>query len=289
MFVHMTLQQYYQQYLQQLQTLYDTGEATAIADWVWEVKAGLKKRELADSGGQLLTAELQASLSRSLLELMQQRPVQYVLGETFFYQLPFKVTEQVLIPRPETEELVHWIISDHKNNPDTLSVLDIGTGSGCIPVALKKNLPGFTIAGTDVSESALAVARENAQRNQTGIAFILADLLNSNDWELLPRVDIIVSNPPYIPLHEKEKMPSNVTSFEPGIALFVPDQSPLLFYETIATLAKTHLKPGGKIYLEIHQDLAMETADLFRVEFQEVDIRKDINGNNRMLKITRSR
>jgi release factor glutamine methyltransferase len=165
-------------------------------------------------------------------------------------------------------------------------VLDIGTGSGCIAIALKKQLPQFYITAIDISADALAVAKQNAIINETDIEFIGVDLLNKNEWGRLPAFDIIVSNPPYIPISEKERMDKNVMAFEPGMALFVPDNSPLLFYEAIALFAKTHLKPDGEIYLETHQDHAKETAAVFAAAGQQVKIKKDMNDNERMVKIT---
>jgi release factor glutamine methyltransferase len=282
----MTVQAYYRQYLQQLQTIYSLEEATIMASWIWENQLGLKRMDILSTPQQLLTEEQHVLLEESLQQLLLHKPIQYVLGETWFYNLKIKVNEAVLIPRPETEELVKWMIDDLKGNNEKLSILDIGTGSGCIPIALKKQLPQFDISAIDISADALVVAKQNAAINETPVEWIQLDLLNKDAWNLLPAFDIIVSNPPYIPVNEKATMDKTVTAFEPGLALFVPNDSPLLFYETIAAFAQTHLKPNGRIYLEIHQEYAKQTAAIFTKLNKQVEIREDINGNERMIKVT---
>ena len=161
--------------------------------------------------------------------------------------------------------------------------MDIGTGSGCIAIAVKKNIPAAMITAIDVSEGALLVAKENATTQQTDIGFLQVDFLDEAQWNTLPKFDIIISNPPYIPINEKEKLDINVTAFEPHQALFVPDNSPLLFYEKIATFGKTHLSRGGKIFMETHEDYAKETASLFKQHYKEVTIQKDIFDKERMV------
>lgn len=282
----MTVTAYYQYYLQQLQSLYSLEEAGIVAGWVWEQRLGLNRMDILKNPGQLLTGGQQAMLETALQQLLSHQPVQYVIGETWFYNLKFMVNEQVLIPRPETEELVKWIADDEQKSNRKISIIDIGTGSGCIAVALKKQLPAAAVTAVDISTGALTVATQNAAINQTKIDFIQANILNSKGWEQFAVFDIIVSNPPYIPAREKDSMDKNVIAFEPGAALFVPDESPLLFYEAIAAFAQTHLKPGGKIYLEVHQDHAIETAAIFEAPGRQVEIKKDINGNERMVKIT---
>jgi release factor glutamine methyltransferase len=278
--------EYYRYYLQQLQTIYSLEEATAIAGLVFENKAAITRIEIMKSSGELLSDEHKIALDNTLEQLLTHKPVQQVIGEAWFYNLPFKVNEHVLIPRPETEELVHWIIDEHKTQVEKFSILDIGSGSGCIPVALKKNLSQSSITSIDISDDALKIAKENAVINKTVVDFLQLDFLNENEWRGLPMFDIIVSNPPYIPLNEKENLDRNVTAYEPGIALFVPDNKPLVFYEAIAAFAKTHLKQDGKIYVEIHQNFGKETAAVFLSVFKSVEIKKDINGNERMIKAT---
>lgn len=277
--------EYYRYYLQQLQTIYSIEEATAIAGLAFENKASLSRMDIVKSQEEL-SNEQKGVLDNTLEQLMTHKPVQQVIGKAWFYNLPFKINEHVLIPRPETEELVHWIIDENKTNKENFSILDIGSGSGCIPVVLKKNLPQSCITSIDISDGALTIAKENQAINKTEIDFFKLHFLNENEWNRLPVFDIIVSNPPYIPLNEKEKLDKNVMAYEPGIALFVSDNNPLVFYENIVAFAITHLKKNGKIYVEIHQDFAKETAAVFSSVFKNVVIRKDINGNERMIKAT---
>jgi release factor glutamine methyltransferase len=234
-----------------------------------------------------------------LLALKEQKPLQYVLGSAEFYGLKFFVNENVLIPRPETEELVEWILNDFQRHPElvegnrrpqqfdkltvTPSAIDIGTGSGCIPIVLKKHLPNAEILALDFSEKALKTAKNNAGYHQAEIQFIQADFLKM-DFNLLPMLDIIVSNPPYIAENEKPQMNRNVWGFEPHSALFVPNENSLVFYEKIVELAKSNLNPNGKVYVEINQDLAEETKTLFGSYFKNVELKKDISGNFRMIK-----
>jgi release factor glutamine methyltransferase len=277
----MTWNEYYRYYLQQLQTIYSMNESTAIAGLVFESKAAVTRMDIIKSPEGLLNSQQKIVLDNALEQLMTHKPVQQVTGEAWFYNLKFTINEHVLIPRPETEELVKWIIDDNSNE---VSILDIGSGSGCISVALKKNLLHSSVISIDVSDEALTIAKQNATANKTTVDFLQLDFLNEKDWQRLPLFDIIVSNPPYIPLNEKEYLDPNVTAYEPGIALFVPDNKPLLFYKAIAAFAKTHLKKDGKIYVEIHEDFAKETAALFSSVFKEVEIRKDINGKERMIR-----
>ena len=217
-------------------------------------------------------------------ELKQGRPLQYILGEAWFYKYPFKVNEAVLIPRPETEELVEWILSCI--DKPKLSILDIGTGSGCIPITIKKEKPETHITSVDISQEALATAEENAQQLNTEIKFLELDFLTESSWVDLNKYDIIVSNPPYIPVNEKETLSVNVRNHEPHQALFVPENQPLFFYEKIAKFGKEYLNDQGLIFLELHQDYAYETKKLFEeFGYKNVELRKDISGNDRMLKV----
>jgi release factor glutamine methyltransferase len=218
-----------------------------------------------------------------LHQLRLEKPIQYILGSTHFMDINFNVNENVLIPRPETEELVRWVLEDYQmyeNNE--ISILDIGTGSGCIAIALAKYLKRAKVYGLDMSKKALEVAKENALKNQVKIEFVHADILKTESFN--QKVDIIVSNPPYVRFLEKENMRSNVIKNEPGPALFVPDDDPLVFYRKIIELAKGSLKPGGRLYVEINQYLGKETKALMKNNFIEVELRKDMFGNDRMLK-----
>ncbi|MBK0382569.1 peptide chain release factor N(5)-glutamine methyltransferase [Pedobacter sp. SD-b] len=215
-------------------------------------------------------------------QLKQEVPIQYILAIADFYQLKFKVDKNVLIPRPETEELVHLIISDHKNKAD-LSILDIGTGSGCIPVALKKNITQAKVYAIDISEKALEIAKENALINRVEVDFILDDALNLLNQKY-PKFDVIVSNPPYIAAKEKQELQKQVLNHEPHLALFVDDESPLVFYDKIADFAINNLNKNGFLYFEINQYLALETKQLIENKGFKVDVIKDMNDNYRIIK-----
>jgi release factor glutamine methyltransferase len=226
--------------------------------------------------------------------LKQHKPIQYLLGETEFYGLRFKVNEDVLIPRPETEELVDLIIrydtersrSAHENIK--LKILDIGTGSGCIAISLAKNLPNSRVYALDVSKTALNVAKTNAEQNEVEITFVEADILDSESWNLDFKeleFDIIVSNPPYVRQLEKVEIQSNVLDYEPHLALFVEDNNPLQFYKAITNFAVNNLKAEGELYFEINQYLGDETKQLLiDANFKNIELLKDLNNNFRMLK-----
>jgi release factor glutamine methyltransferase len=282
----MMIKDLYRNFLVQLQKIYSLSEATAITDWVFEKMASLKRSDILKSPEKIITPAADELIQKTLQELLLHKPVQYVLGEAWFYRMKFKVNAHVLIPRPETEELVEQLITDRKSKLTDPGILDIGTGSGCIPIAIKKNLPASKLIALDISEDALALATENAAFHNAHINFMLLDFLDESTWSALELFDIIISNPPYIPIHEKEKLAKNVTDFEPHLALFVPDKSPLIFYEKIAAFGRDHLLPNGKIYLETHEDYAQQTAALFRPYYQTVMIKKDMYGKERMIIIT---
>jgi release factor glutamine methyltransferase len=282
----MMIKDLYRNFLVQLQKIYSLGEATAITEWVFEKMASLKRSDILKNPEKKITPAADKLIQDTLQELLLHKPVQYVLGEAWFYHMKLKVNSYVLIPRPETEELVEQLIADRKSKLTDPAILDIGTGSGCIPIAIKKNLPASKLTAIEISKEALALATENAAMHNAHINFIEIDFLDETTWPTLPLFDIIISNPPYIPTHEKEKLAKNVTEFEPHLALFVPDRSPLVFYEKIAAFGRDHLLPNGKIYLETHEDLAKETAALFRIHYQTVMIKKDMYGKDRMVIIT---
>lgn len=287
----MTIKEYYRHYLRKLQTIYDLDEASVMAGWVFENKAGLKRSDILKDPEFVLNIETIGKLNYALDRLLHHEPVQYILGETLFCNLKLKVNKHVLIPRPETEELVDWVIEDAKkeNNEHHVSIVDVGTGSGCIAIATKKKLPLANVAAIDVSKDALVTAKENAIDNEVKIDFIQQDFLNEFLWDELPQFDIIISNPPYIPADEIKKMDKNVILFEPHTALFVPNHSPLLFYEKIALFAKKHLKKEGKIYVETHEEFANATVHVFSRQFQQVELKQDLQGKNRMIKATHFR
>lgn len=282
----MMIKDLYRNFLVQLQKIYSLNEATAITDWVFEKMASLKRSDILKNPEKKITPVAGELIQKALQELRLHKPVQYVLGEAWFFRMKFKVNAHVLIPRPETEELVEQLINDRKSKLTDPAILDIGTGSGCIPIAIKKNLPASKLTGIDVSKDALALAKENAALHNVLINFTELDFLDESTWVSLPLFDIIISNPPYIPVNEKLKLGKNVTDFEPHLALFVPDDSPLIFYKKIADFGRDHLLPNGKIYLETHEDFAKETAALFRKHYQTVMIKKDMYEKERMIIIT---
>ena len=228
-----------------------------------------------------LTAEQELQLGIAKELLLKGVPIQHITQTAHFMGADYFVNEHVLIPRPETEELVQWIADEHKDAE--LTILDIGTGSGCIPISLKQLLPRAAITSIDVGADALKVAERNAATNNADVTFILLDFLNTGRWKELPTFDVIVSNPPYIPISEKEKLDKNVRDYETGTALFVPDNDALLFYRHIAQFGQTHLTVGGYIYCEVHQDYAADTLQMFDEEGYKTSLRKDMFGNERMI------
>jgi release factor glutamine methyltransferase len=288
----MTTGEIYNDLKSELKTIYDDREAENISDWVFENVTGLERWERRENQNKELNKSDSEKLKKYLEELLKHKPVQYILNEAWFYKRKFYVNENVLIPRPETEELVEWIVKDAKNNAGDNSkqtnIIDIGTGSGCIPVSLKKELPGANVTAIDVSEKALLVAKKNAAELNAAINFFQTDFLKENEWEALPQFDIIVSNPPYIPINEKEILAKNVTDFEPEIALFVENNDPFIFYKKIAGFAQLHLKEDGKIYVEVHEEYAKNIKDLFENVGLISEIKKDIYGKDRMVKALKS-
>ncbi len=213
--------------------------------------------------------------------LKNNEPVQYVVGETWFYDLKINVEMGVLIPRPETEELVHWIIQSEKKS---LSILDIGTGSGCIPLSLKSNLSSASVSACDISEEAITIAKANAERLKLEVNLFSMDILNESLW-IDEKFDVIVSNPPYIPIVEKNIMHENVLAYEPDLALFVPNDTPLLFYDKIAVFGLRNLNKGGRLYFEIHEEFGAETLAMLKNKgFVDLEIKQDMQEKDRMIK-----
>lgn len=276
----MTIQQAYHFLQQQLSTIYDNDEANNIADLVIEHITGYKKLGRITYKDLLLSEQQTALLNNLIKELLTQKPVQYVLGEAWFYEMKFFVNEHVLIPRPETEELVELVTS---YKLPSASILDIGTGSGCIPITLKKKLPKTEITAIDVSAEALSVAKRNAANLHADINFKELDFLNEQNWHELDSYDVIVSNPPYIKQSESASMHINVLSFEPHIALFVTDDDALLFYRKIALFGKTHLTINGKIFVEINEALGAESIALFESYGYTATLKKDMQQKDRMI------
>jgi len=228
-------------------------------------------------------AKEQDQLSAILERLQANEPLQYILGEADFYGLKFEVTPAVLIPRPETEELVFQILEAGKNKEGQKG-LDIGTGSGCIPISLKKNRPDWSLTGMDISEEALQVARRNALKNQVEVNWIVQDVLDEEAWDKLGRYDFIVSNPPYIPLEEKKVMPRQVLDYEPALALFVENDNALIFYRKIHDLAIRSLSTGGSLFFELNEFNARAVQAMVDLRFfTEAVLLPDMQGKDRML------
>jgi release factor glutamine methyltransferase len=267
--------------LNNLNTIYDERESSAITDLVFERITGLKKIDRILNKNENLSEQNARALKEFINQLMSHKPVQYVLGEAWFYGMKLFVNEDVLIPRPETEELVEWALGSLKKKA---KVLDVGTGSGCIPIVIKKELPSAEVYACDISEDALAVAKKNAEAQGTQINFKQLDFLSAEQRSLLPEFDLIISNPPYIALQEKSEIDKHVVEYEPHLALFVPDADDLVFYRQLVEFGRSHLHPAGFMFMEIHYAKAPAVEELFRSNGYEIERRKDMHGNDRMIK-----
>ena len=280
----MKIKEYRSQFIQELTPIYDAGEAESFFYLILEEKQQLKRIDLA-LHPDLNFSEEEIVVWNSILEqLKKEIPIQYLLGKTSFYGLDFEVNENVLIPRPETEELVDWIINANLKiqKSGNLKILDIGTGSGCIAISLAKNIPNAEVYAIDVSEKALATAKKNAALNNVNVTFISQNILETED--LKQQFDIIVSNPPYVRNLEKEEIKKNVLDNEPHLALFVEDNDALIFYRKIAELAQKNLSENGQLFFEINQYLSKEMVELLeKMNFKNIELRKDIYGNDRMI------
>lgn len=279
------IKEYRNQFIQELTPIYDAGEAESFFYLILEEKHQLRRIDLALNPDLVFSGEEIVFWNSILEQLKKEIPIQYLLMKTSFYGLDFEVNENVLIPRPETEELVEWIITDNSKiqRSNNLKILDIGTGSGCIAISLAKNIPDAQVYAIDVSEKALATAKRNAEINNVDVTFITQNILETED--LKQQFDIIVSNPPYVRNLEKEEIKKNVLENEPHLALFVEDNDALIFYKKIAELSKKNLLPNGQLYFEINQYLGKEMIDLLEKEnFKNIELRKDIYGNDRMIR-----
>lgn len=286
----MTLSDLKKELLSELTSINEKSEIDSFFFLLIEYKMKLKKMDF------LLNPDVEVNtldkefFDTAIQNLKKEQPIQYIIGETEFYGLDFNVTEKTLIPRPETEELVDWIIKDYSNyeqkGRSNLTVLDIGTGSGCIPISLAKNLSNANVTTVDVSEEAIKIAKENAKQNSVAVHFINDSILNPNivnDSKYM--FDVIVSNPPYVRNLEKQEIKKNVLAYEPHLALFVEDDDALIFYKKITEYALSHLKKDGVLYFEINQYLGKETVALIEnLGFKSVELRKDMSGNDRMIK-----
>ena len=279
----MTLSQLKINFTTQLQGVYDREEIHSFFYILCDFFLQYSRFDVSMSQDTVVSKSNIAIFDRVQLRLEAQEPIQYILGSTQFYGLSFKVNKHTLIPRPETEQLVDWIISNHKQQGSGVEILDIGTGSGCIAIALAKNLSKASISGLDISEKALEVAQENAIKNQVLVSFYQKDVLETTALE--KKYDIIVSNPPYVRQLEKKAMSANVLDYEPSAALFVPNEDPLLFYRKIAQLALVSLQEKGWLYFEINEYLSIEMdALLNEIGFVNIEIRNDFRAVPRMIK-----
>ncbi|NCT95614.1 MAG: peptide chain release factor N(5)-glutamine methyltransferase [Chitinophagaceae bacterium] len=281
----MTIQQAHTSLAGELGRLYDEREARTITQMVMEYLTGLSRTDQLVRKMEVLTASQEASFTKMRTQLLASMPVQYVLGEAWFAGMRFLVNEFTLIPRPETEELVQWMVDTVRENaiqPGRL--LDIGTGSGCIPITLAKQLPGWEISAIDISAGAIETAKENARILDARVAFSSMDILDTASQLQLPSYSIIVSNPPYVPLEEKNSMAKHVLDYEPHTALFVPDSDPLLFYRAIAAMALQKLEPGGWLFFEISDAQGLAVVSLLEHMQFRVECRKDLMGRDRMIR-----
>lgn len=267
---------------QSLSEYYSERECSFLAKWILTDVFRLSVTDLYTGKDMNFSGKERAVLEDILLRLKQFEPIQYIIGKTFFCGLPIEVGRDVLIPRPETEELVDWVISDLGDKVN-LRILDIGTGSGCLSIVLAKRARRSKIFSWDISEKALTIAKRNMEQNHVDISFSRVDVLSNDIPDI--QVDIIVSNPPYILERERKDMERNVLDWEPEQALFVPDDNPLLFYRRIAELGHKLLGKGGKVYCEINQALGWQASNLFvTMGYHSVELRRDLSGNDRMIK-----
>ncbi|MBI6120259.1 peptide chain release factor N(5)-glutamine methyltransferase [Salegentibacter maritimus] len=269
-------------FLETLEKDYPVEEVLSFFFLLTEAFLGVRRLDLAlDPDLEIEPANI-GRFENALARLKNHEPIQYIIGETEFFGLTFSVDNNVLVPRPETEELVQWVLEDFALEEKSLKILDIGTGSGCIAISLARHLPKAKVSALDISEKALEIAKANAKNNEVEISFIQQDILKTET--LSGHWDIIVSNPPYVRELEKKEMQRNVLDHEPETALYVKDQDPLLFYNKITKLAKKALNPKAKLYFEINQYLAEETKTMMQKQGFICEKRKDLFGNFRMLK-----
>lgn len=275
------LKYYFQE---KLSPIYGQEEASSFFYWLVEDFLQIKKSNVVFHFSEEIKEVEQAKFENALERLLQHEPIQYITGATEFMGLKFQVTSDVLIPRTETEELVEWILNDFQGKSgESLKILDIGTGSGCIAISLAKYLPKVRVFALDISEKSLEVARQNAEANNVEIQFIQGNILENIKWN--ETFDILVSNPPYVTPSEKKWMSDNVLKYEPHTAIFAPDETPLLFYEAIARMGKNSLRPGGKLYFEINEAYGQELINLLtHFSYKDILLKKDFLAKDRFIK-----
>lgn len=291
----MNLRELSNKYLATLNGFYDEDEAQSIFLIAIETVLKYNRADYLCRKEEILSDDKVKTLVGILTELQTGKPIQYINGETVFYNLKFKVDPSVLIPRPETEELVDWILTETRSksnieNNFPVTLLDIGTGSGCIAVSLKKNLPNAKVFAVDISKDSLKVAKENADLNGVEIKFIKEDILSFTSLNIHETISIIVSNPPYVTENERDAMHKNVLENEPHLALFVTNEKPLIFYEAIADFAMINLTDKGLLFFEINEYLGQQTVDLLNSKgFKDIELRKDMQGKDRMIKASKTK
>lgn len=266
----------------ELAGIFSKEEIESLIFLIFEKLKGSSRTQILLAGEELSKKDLM-EIEKIVIRLKNHEPIQYILGQTEFYGLPFFSVPGVLIPRPETEELVQWIIQENEFSSPT--ILDIGTGTGCIAISLRKNIPQSILLACDISPFCLETTRRNAELNTTEVSVFEYDVLKDIPEIDFPQLDIIVSNPPYVRETEKLGMQKNVLEFEPELALFVPDEKPLLFYIRIADFGRIHLKNGGRLYFEINEAFGQECLRMLQEKgYSEVMLKKDINGKDRIIR-----
>jgi release factor glutamine methyltransferase len=295
----MTIDEARKEIIKNIRDIYEQNESNNIAELLIESITKLSRSERIIDGNRILSIAQENLLHSSNFRLQKHEPIQYIINEAWFAGMRFYVDKNVLIPRPETEELVEWVVEEYRieNTEDRIQnaesriqnsgfkILDVGTGSGCIAIALKNKLPLSEVWACDISDQALNIARINADALQATIDFVPLNFLDPGQRGQLPNVDVIVSNPPYVPQNEKTEMKRNVVEYEPSTALFVTDDDPLIFYKAIAEFGREKLNKGGRIYAEIHENLGEPVKGLFLSEgYQTVQLKKDLQEKDRMIK-----
>lgn len=271
-----------------LSSRYAENEARIITDWVLEDLAQIKRSDMIVQPDYELSESTTIQLEEALAALNSGKPIQYVLGKARFDGSDFIVNESVLIPRPETEELVNWAAETVKERNLT-TALDVGTGSGCIAISLKKKMPDLNMTAVDVSPEALVTAQANSKRMEVQVDFLLFDFLDESTWDKIPDIDLLISNPPYIPISEKQELAEHVRAYEPETALFVPDDQPLLFYDALCKFAATRMHANGAVLLETHEKWQTDVVHLFRKNGMETYGKNDLYGRPRMVRAIRTR
>jgi len=267
----------------ELAGIYSAEETESLIFLIFGKVKGYSRTRILLARDEILSSEETDEIHMIVSRLKQHEPIQYILGETEFFGLPFHTVPGVLIPRPETEELVQWIIQENQNPRPAM--FDIGTGSGCIAISLRKNILQSMVLACDISSVCLETARRNAELNQVDVAILEYDILSNSPELDIPELDVIVSNPPYVREKEKSLMQKNVLNYEPDLALFVSDENPLVFYMRIADFALAHLKNGGRLYFEINEAFGKECSEMLQKKgFSDITLKRDIHGKDRMIR-----